>query len=84
MHSCCAGSSVQIPTHISRSQQLSILDLRSQFFSNNTSQYLSSFPDHDIVVVTISNAQDVSSYTVASAGQRELFYGLIEFVPGEE
>lgn len=46
-------------------------------------QYLPSFPDHDIVVVTISDAQDVSSYTVAGAWQRELFYCLIEFVPGE-
>lgn len=45
--------------------------------------YLPSFPDHDIVVVTISDAQDVSSYTVAGARQRELFYCLIEFVPGE-
>ena len=43
--------------------------------------HLSSFPDHDIVIVTISDAQDVSSYTVASTGQRELFYGFIKFVP---
>lgn len=47
------------------------------------SQYLSSFPDHDIVIMTISDAQDVSSYTVAGTGQRELFYCLIEFVSGE-
>lgn len=46
-------------------------------------RYLPSFPDHDIVVVTISDAQDVSSYTVAGAGQRKLFYCLIEFVSGE-
>lgn len=45
--------------------------------------HLSSFPDHDVVIVTISNAQDVSSYTVASAGQCELLYRLIKFVPGD-
>lgn len=45
--------------------------------------YLSSFPDHDVVIVTISDAQDVSSYTVASAGQCELLYRLIKFVPGD-
>lgn len=46
-------------------------------------QYLPSFPDHDIVIVTISDAQDVSSYTVAGAWQRELFNCLVEFVPGD-
>lgn len=51
---------------------------------NEISQYLSSFPDHDIVIVTIANAQDISSYTVASTGQRELFYCLIKFVPGDK
>lgn len=48
------------------------------------SQYLSSFPDHDIVIVTIADAQDISSYTVASTGQRELLYCLIKFVPGDK
>lgn len=56
----------------------------NDFLWLKVSQYLSSFPDHDIVIVTISNAQDVSSYTVASAGQRELFYCWIKFVPGDK
>lgn len=47
-------------------------------------QYLSSFPDHNIVIVTITNAQNISSYTVASAGQRELLYCLIQFVPADK
>lgn len=47
-------------------------------------QYLSSFPDHDIVIVTITNAQNISSYTVASTGQRELLYCLIQFVPADK
>lgn len=45
---------------------------------------LSSFPDHDIVIVAISNAQHIGSYTVASTGQRELLYCLFKFVPGEK
>lgn len=47
-------------------------------------EYLSSFPDHDIVIVTISNPQDVGSYTVASTGQCELFYCFIKFFPGDK
>lgn len=43
--------------------------------------HLSGFPDHDIVIVTISNSQDISGYTVASTWQRELFYCLIKFAP---
>lgn len=46
-------------------------------------RYLSGFPDHNVVVVTISDAQDVSSYTVASTGQREFLYCFFEFAPGD-
>lgn len=53
------------------------------FLHESLELYLSSFPDHDIVVMTISDAQDVSSYTVASTGQRELLYCLIKFVSGD-
>lgn len=49
----------------------------------HSAPHLSSFSDHDIVIVTISNAQDISSYTVASTGQCELLYCLIQFVPGD-
>ncbi len=63
---------------------LSVVMLSCDEKYHSGKSHLSSFPDHDIVVVTISNAQDISSYTVASAGQRELFYCLIKFVPGDK
>lgn len=45
------------------------------------SLYLSGFPDHDVVIVTISDSQDISSYTVASAGQRKFLYCFFKFAP---
>ena len=46
--------------------------------------YLSRFPDHDVVVVTIPDPQDVRGYTVASAGQRELLDGLFQLMPADQ
>lgn len=53
---------------------------RKTYYSQ-ISSYLSGFPDHDVVIVTIPDAQDVSSYTVASTGQRKFLYCLFKCAP---
>lgn len=43
--------------------------------------YLTRFPDHDIVTVTVPYSQNICGYTVACAGEGEFLNGLIQFFP---
>ena len=41
---------------------------------------LSSAADHDVVTVTVSDAQNIGGYTVACTGQSELLNGLFQSI----
>lgn len=45
------------------------------------STHLASFFDHDVVTVSVTNSEDIRSYTVASTGQSELLNGSVQVIP---
>ena len=47
-----------------------------------TGTHLPVLSDHDVVAVTIANAQHIGSHTVASTGEGELLNGSIQGLPG--